>query len=129
MFIEKLTEKEFECLAKALFTNYLDAKLHVFNVGKNLILTQYTDRGPGFTNPEEEVVIVSDFNAEHGTTLLEGAEISNLTDLSKTLRKFMYEKFGEVYISALKKHLEEIKKHKIKELENKHNKVIEELTK
>ena len=127
MFIEKLSKEEFEELALKFFQEK-GAKVKKIN---KLQVVLGDDKNTIIIRSKNRFVELNDFCAEYGQS---GLVIFAPNEFkSQIIRDYLYLKFGEEYLTALKKYLEHDKTEKVEklknELEEKNKKSIAELVK
>ena len=135
MFLERLNKEEFNELITKFIKNKRGKAIKIDILPLSRIIEDDKDNTILINSkrsiPYTQFLSLNDFNAEYCITGVFSPPIKE--DKSQNLRDYLYVKFGEEYLTALKKYLEHDKTEKVERLKNKleeeNRKVIEELTK
>lgn len=127
MFVEKLTKLEIENFIKNQYIqnnlDYVVKSVSIYNSSPGILTVNLRIQDKEFPLTVTDSYTLNDFD------LLQNKQYFFNIIPQLEYFSFMYNKFGEEYLTALKTHLENEKQQKIKEIDRKNNKIIEELTK
>jgi len=127
MFVEKLTKLEIENFLKNQYIqnnlDYVVKSVSIYNSSPGILTVNLRIQDKEFPLTVTDSYTLNDFD------LLQNKQYFFNIIPQLDYFSFMYNKFGEEYLTALKTHLENEKQQKIKEIDRKNNKIIEELTK